>query len=161
MIDQLGSVLEHRDSFTGTLYLCKPSRFSPANPSGNEGRFNGSGTNTYYLADSPEACWSEVQGYNPSASYDDYLMWSIPLSGTFIDVGAVEGTRFVQPKEKGGWEPTQELSRRLVAESVFGFRYASRTVIEGSSSGTCFCIYQKSLTLADSDFTEEEWYPSK
>lgn len=159
MYREIDQIFENRSAFNGTLYLCKSERHSPADPSGHEGRYNGQGTNAYYLADSPRACWDEILGYNPNANYSDYSMWTVQVSGTFIDVGAIEGTKYVEPKENGGWEPTQELSRKLRDESVLGFRYASRTAIQKHSGGTCFCVYQKCLHLGADDFSPIEWEP--
>jgi hypothetical protein len=159
MDEDLQHIFLNRNSFEGMLYTCKSRKYSPANPSGNEGRYSGNGTSAYYCADSPEACWREIQGYNPDASFLDYQIWAVQVSGTFVDVGAVEGTEYVKPKEHGGWEPTQELSNWLHDETVLGFRYASRMAIELKQSGTCFCIYEKCMELAESDFIPLEWKP--
>lgn len=157
MASGIDRIFEQRVSFVGTLYMCKSCKYSPDQPSGNEGRYNGVGTNAFYLADTPEACWAEVIGYQPGADSEGYQMWSVPITGTFIDVGAVEGTQYVRPRESGGWEPTQELSRKLQDESVLGFRYTSRAAMEGNSSGSCYCVYQSCLPFENSSFTEVEW----
>ena len=159
MVIGIDQIFEQRNAFTGTLYLCKSRNYYPDQPSGNEGRYNGEGTSAFYLADTPDLCWAEVIGYNPDADPGSYRMWSIPITGTFIDVGAVEGTQYVRPRESGGWVPTQELSCKLQDESVLGFRYTSRAALEGSTSGTCYCVYQSCLPLARSCFTEVEWQP--
>lgn len=152
-------IFRNRVTFSGTLYTIKNKSYSPSEPSGIEGRYSGHGTNAYYFADSPAACWREKTYYDPSADFSDYQVWTARISGTFVDVGAVEGTRYVIPKERGGWEPTQELSRRLCDESILGFRYASRTASEQGTCGTCFCIYQRNMNLESSDFTASDWSP--
>lgn len=157
--EELERILANRDAFSGTLFTCKKSKYSPAEPSGAEGRYSGQGMSAYYLADSPIACWREILGYNPEAEFTDYSFWSVSITGTFIDVGAVEGTRYVQPKAQGGWEPTQELSRGLRDQAVLGIRYASSPAIEAAQSGTCFCIYRDCLELQEDEFSPVRWEP--
>lgn len=145
-------ILSNRSTFSGTLYMCKSKRYLPSEPSGYAGRYSGFGTYAYYLSDSPLACWREVKGYCPDAQSVDYVMWQVQITGTFVDVGALAGTRFLMPKSDGGWEPTQELSRSLADASILGFRYPSRQAIEEQGSGTCFCVYRKQMSLDDKDF---------
>ena len=159
MDEELQQIFQNRNSFVGTLYTCKFRRYSPADPSGNEGRYSGDGTCAYYCADSPEACWREILGYNPNASFKDYQMWAVQVSGTFIDIGAIEGTKYILPTEQGGWEPTQTLSSWLCDETVLGFRYASTKAIEDNQSGTCFCIYRNCLVFSNKDFNAVGWQP--
>jgi hypothetical protein len=150
---------QNRSIFDGTLYTIKEKKYPPWNPSSMEGRYSGTGTNAYYFGESPSICWREKQNENPNANLDDYDLFAITIiNGTFIDIGAVEGTSFIQSKKEGGWQPTQELSNWFHTKNVLGFRYASQPSIQQGFGGTCFCIYQSSRHLSESDFHRLDIY---
>lgn len=159
MADCLDEIFKKRISYSGTMFLCKSPDYSPAEPSGHAGRYNGEGTNTYYLGNSPEACWREITNANPEADPRDYRMWSISVTGTFIDVGALDGSAYTRPREDGGWEPGQQLAQRLKDETVYGFQFASQPAKTQGESGTCFCIYQSVKSLVESEFHSVDWWP--
>ena len=143
----------NKSFFDGTLYTIKRKEFPPWQPSGTEGRYSGMGTYAYYFGDSPTTCWTEKQNDNPNANLVDYELFALIISnGTFVDVGAVEGTRFIQPKKEDGWQPTQELSNWFNDNNILGFRYASQPSIQQGHGGTCFCIYQSSRELSENEF---------
>ena len=144
---------QHQTVFQGTLYTIKKKGYPPWQPSGIEGRYNGSGTSAYYFGDSPITCSREKQNANPDANLQDYELFALPINnGTFVDLGAVEGTRFIQHKKYGGWLPTQELSSYFNNRNILGFRYASQACIQQGYGGTCFCIYESRLELSENDF---------
>jgi len=152
---------QNQTVFSGPLYTIKKKEYPPWKPSGFEGRYSGNGTSAYYFGDNPTTCWRERQNENADANPDDYELFSLMINnGTFVDVGAVAGTQFVQPKNNGGWQPTQELSNCLDNQNVLGFRYASQPSVQHGYSGTCFCIYQSSRELSEDDFQKLDIHKS-
>jgi hypothetical protein len=88
-------LVENRSIFAGTLFIIKKQDRPPWLPSGFPGRYNGSGTATYYLADSIPACWREVSQGTRATNPLDYRAWRVAIRGTFVDIGAVEGTTYL------------------------------------------------------------------
>ena len=99
-----------------------------------------------------EACVREVFRNTPNPPCTSYSLYAAQVTGTFIDVGVLEGINYSQPKESGGWQPTQELSGILADVSVLGFRWPSFQAISQNENGTCFCILQNQMKLELSDF---------
>lgn len=148
-MSELDNICKHKKVFNGTLYMMKPKKSLPWQPSGYEGRYSGNGTPAYYFGDTPVTCWREILNHNPQ---EEYTLWAVAVNGTFIDVGAVKGTQYILPKDQGGWAPTQELSKWLNDRRILGFQYASHPAIAQGTSGTCFCVYQSSLNLSQEEF---------
>ena len=97
-MDDLDKIIrDNRHVYTGTLYTIKRKEYPPWKPSGLEGRYNGSGTNAYYFRTGPESAWREVLYHNPDANWKDYSIWGVSIkNGTFVDVGALEGTHYLR-----------------------------------------------------------------
>jgi hypothetical protein len=160
-MDEVEVINKHQKVFNGTLYMIKSNNFKPSDPSGKEGRYSGEGTKAYYFGDDPMTCWREIKNRDLMATYDDYRAWKIPILGTFVDVGAVEGTKYLQPNGAGGNEPTQALSNCLTQNNILGFRYASQPAFAQGTSGTCFCIYQSIKRLGQEEFNLVPWNPGE
>ena len=110
------------------------------------------------FGDSPETCWSEVSYHNQAANRADYQLYQVEfVNGTFVDVGAVEGTQFLQAKANGGYEPTHELSNRFVGTHTLGFRYVSYPAHAHGGGGTCFCVYQSVMSINQDEFQPIGW----
>jgi len=160
-MDQQEIIIKHQTPFNDTLYMIKSKKYLPSEPSGKEGRYSGEGTKAYYFGDDPITCWREIKNRDPMATYDNYRAWKISIQGTFVDVGAVEGTKYLQPNGEGGNEPTQALSNCLTQNNILGFRYASQPAFAQGTSGTCFCIYQSIKKLGQEEFDPVPWNPEK
>jgi RES domain len=160
-MDEQEIIDKNQTVFSGTLYMIKPKNYSPSEPSGKQGRYSGEGTKAYYFGDTPETCWREIKNHNPGAAFNDYQTWKKQMNhGTFVDVGAVEGTQYLQPNGGDGYEPTQALSDCLSQNNILGFRYASQPAFAQGTSGTCFCIYQSIKRLEQEEFNPVSWNPS-
>lgn len=157
-MDELDIILGQRNVFTGSLYTAKRKGCNPEDPSGYEGRFSGDGTRAYYFGISPETCWAEILEHRPNARQEEFDLYQFDMKeGSFVDVGAVERTKFLLPKEGGGYQPAHDLSDRLVGTQVLGFRYTSHPAHAQGIPGTCFCIYQSIMNIPHQDFHKIEW----
>jgi len=160
-MDEQEIIDKNQTVFSGTLFMIKSKQYRPSDPSGKEGRYSGEGTKAYYLGVDPMTSWREIKNHTPGASYDDYQTWKTTIQGIFVDVGAVEGTKYLQPNGAGGYEPTQALSNCLTQNNILGFRYASQPAFAQGTSGTCFCIYQSIKRLGQEEFNPFSWNPEE
>lgn len=153
-------ITENQSAFSGTLFMLKRCGYEPNQPSGHEGRFNLEGTAAFYLADSLEACRREVLCHDPKAQMTEYVAYEAPFSGTFVDVGLLKIAGWIRPQQSEGWTICQALASELHGTGILGFRWPSLPAIQGSTSGTCFCVFADRANLSSSDFTRvQAWNP--
>ncbi len=66
-MSELDDICKHKKVFSGTLFVLKPKKSLPGEPSGSEGRYSGNGTYAYYFGDTPKTCLMEVLNHMSQA----------------------------------------------------------------------------------------------
>lgn len=121
-----------------TLYTTKDPRYSPADPSGRENRYNGPGTGSVYFGESLVTCFAEARADGSSAT------WSFPCSSAnVLDLRAAENeghslAHLMEPSGSGGYVPTRLVSDYAHQNGLDGIRYPSSKL----SGENCVVIYK-------------------
>jgi RES domain-containing protein len=137
-------------SYSGTLYTLKDQNYSPSSTGGYEGRYNGLGTGSVYLAESPSTCAAEV----PKADMT-YRLWQLQASpARVVDLVAAQHAGrdlgpLMEPSGSGGWFPTRLISDWAHQAGYDGVRYPS-----SKDGAPCLVLYKDNFNVSDADFRE-------
>ena len=147
-----------KSKYSGTLYSLRwTNRGSGPVASGNEGRWNGYGTNAFYFADSVETCELELKsrwGIQYSREKYDLVKYYFE-DETVLDFGQMPGTSLLESKEENGYRKTHELASWARDHRYGVLQCASSPAHMSNSPGTCIIIFPDLFKLDESKIVVE------